>query len=68
MVGSNSVDEFESLSNNGTWILIDFPLIKFLYHANRSTILSQPYFWKSGKMTLTLPKWGLGSPPGLLKL
>jgi hypothetical protein len=29
---------------------------------------SQPYFWKSGKMTLTLPKWGLGSPSGLSKL
>jgi hypothetical protein len=24
--------------------------------------LSQPHFWKSVKMTLTLPKWGLGSP------
>jgi hypothetical protein len=29
---------------------------------------SQPYFWKSRKMTLTLPKWGLGSPSGLSKL
>jgi hypothetical protein len=27
-----------------------------------------PTFWKSGRMTLTLPKWGLGSPPGVLKL
>ncbi len=26
--------------------------------------MSQPYFWKSGRMTLTFPKWGLGSPPG----
>jgi hypothetical protein len=30
--------------------------------------MSQPYFWKSGRMTLTLPKWGLGSPLRLLKL
>jgi hypothetical protein len=30
--------------------------------------LSQPHFWKSVRMTLTLPKWGLGSPRGLLKL
>jgi hypothetical protein len=30
--------------------------------------LSQPYFGKSGRMTLTLPKWGLGSLSGLLKL
>jgi hypothetical protein len=30
--------------------------------------LSQPYFLKSVRMTLTLPKWGLGSPPGFLKL
>jgi hypothetical protein len=28
----------------------------------------QPYFWKNVRMTLTLPKWGLVSPPGLLKL
>ncbi len=28
----------------------------------------QPHFWKSVKMTLTLPKWGLGSPLGLPKL
>ncbi len=30
--------------------------------------MSQPYFWKSGKMILTLPKWGLGSLLGLPKL
>jgi hypothetical protein len=24
-------------------------------------------FWRSVRMTLTLPKWGLGSPPRLLK-
>ncbi len=28
----------------------------------------QPHFWKSVKMTFTLPKWGLGSPSRLLKL
>ncbi len=31
-------------------------------------IMSQPHFWKSVRMTLTLPKWGLGSPSGLPKL
>jgi hypothetical protein len=31
-------------------------------------IMSQPHFWKSVRMTLTLPKWGLGSPLGLPKL
>jgi hypothetical protein len=30
--------------------------------------MSQPHFWKNVRMTFTLPKWGLGSPPGLLKL
>ncbi len=30
--------------------------------------VSQPHFWKSVRMTLTLPKWGLGSPPGLPNL
>jgi hypothetical protein len=29
--------------------------------------MSQPHFWKSVRMTLTLPKWGLGSPLGLPK-
>jgi hypothetical protein len=38
VAGSNSVDVFQSLSKNGTWILIDFPPIKNLYHANGSTI------------------------------
>jgi hypothetical protein len=31
-------------------------------------IMLQPYFWKSGRMTFTLPKWGLGSLPRLPKL
>jgi hypothetical protein len=31
-------------------------------------IMWQPYFWKSVRMTLTLSKWGLESPPGLPKL
>jgi hypothetical protein len=30
--------------------------------------LSQPHFWKSVRMTLTLSKWGLGNPLGLPKL
>ncbi len=38
------------------------------WHAPSSLLVSQPYFWKSGGMTLTLPKWGLGSPLGLPKL
>ncbi len=38
MASNNSIDEFQSLSKNGTWILIDFPPINFLYHANGSTI------------------------------
>jgi len=29
--------------------------------------LSQPHFWKSVRVTLTLPKWGLGSPSWLPK-
>jgi len=29
--------------------------------------MSQPHFWKSVRMTFTLPKWGLGSPLGLPK-
>jgi hypothetical protein len=29
--------------------------------------MSQPHFWKSVRMTLKLPKWGLGSPPRLPK-
>jgi hypothetical protein len=28
-------------------------------------LLSQPYYWKSGRMTLTFLKWGLGSPSWL---
>jgi len=30
--------------------------------------VSQPHFWKSVKMTLTPPKWGLGSLLGFSKL
>jgi len=38
--------------------LFDFPIV----------LLSQPHFWKSVKMALTLPKWGLGKSVGLPKL
>ncbi len=31
------------------------------------TWVSQRHFWKSVRMTLTLPKWGLGSPSRLSK-
>jgi hypothetical protein len=34
----------------------------------KTTRLSQPYFWKSVRMTLILSKWGLGSPLSLPKL
>jgi hypothetical protein len=30
--------------------------------------MSQPHFWKSVRMTLTLSNWELRSPLGLLKL
>ncbi len=30
--------------------------------------MSQPHFWKNVRMTFTLPKWRLGSLPGLPKL
>ncbi len=30
--------------------------------------MSQPHFWNNVRMTLTLLKWGLGSPLGLSKL
>ncbi len=30
-------------------------------------LVSQPHFWKSVRMKLTFPKWGLGSPPRLPK-
>ncbi len=33
----------------------------------KTTRLSQPYFWKNVRMTLTLPKRGLGSPLKLPK-
>ncbi len=36
-----------------------------LFHLH---LLSQPHFWKSVRMKLTLLKWGLGSPQGLPKL
>jgi hypothetical protein len=41
---------------------IDVLIIGFMIN-----FLSQPHFWKSVRMTLTLPKWGLGSLLGLPK-
>jgi hypothetical protein len=35
---------------------------------HESLFLLQPHFWKSVRMTLTLPKWGLQSPSGFSKL
>jgi hypothetical protein len=34
----------------------------------RRQLVSQPYFEKSARMKLTLPKWELGSPPELSKI
>jgi len=34
----------------------------------KSVGMSQPHFWRNVRMTLTFPKWGLGSPLGLSKL
>jgi len=42
--------------------------IKALAFANMNPKLSQLHFWKNVRMTLTLPKWGFGSPLGLPKL
>jgi len=43
--------------------------IMFSYNTlNYIQTMSQPYFWKSGRMTLTLLKWGLESSLGLPKL
>jgi hypothetical protein len=38
-----------------------------MYNLTERT-LSQPHFEKSVRMKFTLPKWELGSPPGLPKL
>ncbi len=48
------------------YILIYSILLKIDFMKQQN--VSQPHFWKSVRMTLTLPKWGLGSPPGLSKL
>jgi hypothetical protein len=55
--------------NHSPWLVMCF--LNSRIHIPYTVIwytLSQPYFWKSVRMTLTLPKWGLGSPPGLPKL
>jgi hypothetical protein len=44
--------------------LKEYIYIAYLYEM---TLLSQPHFEKSVKMTLTLPKWGLGNSLGLSK-
>jgi hypothetical protein len=38
------------------------------FHDRNIGCLSQPHFEGSVRSPLTLPKWGLGSPPGLLKI
>ncbi len=43
-------------------------IIVFFFFVSLHLQCHNPTFWKSVTMTLTLPKWGLGSPPGLLKL
>ncbi len=39
-----------------------------LHKPSNKLVVSQPHFEKSVRMKLTLPKWELGSPPGLPKL
>jgi len=57
---------------------IIFPSLNILQHYTKfdactivmleKLLMSQPHFWKSVRMTLTLSKWGFGSPLGLQKL
>jgi hypothetical protein len=37
-----------------------------VFHSNKTQIVAT-LLWKSEKMTPSLPKWGLGGPPGFLK-
>jgi len=48
--------------------IISFIVWKVIRIINILFRMSQPHFWKSVRMTLTLSKWGLGSPSGLPKL
>jgi hypothetical protein len=58
------------------WFVSKFEHVKFEINGkyfqknydNPKYYVLQPHFWKSVKMTLTFPKWGLWSPPGLPKL
>jgi hypothetical protein len=52
----------------GSPILSTLLDIVLLGSINLLHLLLQPHFWKSVRMKLTLSKWGLGSPLGLLKL
>jgi hypothetical protein len=49
-------------------LLVDSIKIVCLWFITMPHIMSQPHFWKSVRMTLTLSKWGLGNPSGLSKL
>jgi hypothetical protein len=50
--------------------LLELGLGKMIFSFSPSSqcVLLQPYFEKSVRMRLTLPKWELGSPPRLPKL
>jgi hypothetical protein len=49
-------------------------MVQLMYHVNSwKNVLKNnnpvaTLFWESVRMKLTLSKWGLGNPPGLLKL
>ncbi len=56
------------VSNSGLPFRVGHKIHLDTFQLHFSTLLLQPYLWKSGRMTLTLLKWGLGSPPKLPKL
>jgi len=46
------------------------PMLKevFTNYTQTKVVHVATLLWESVRMKLTFPKWGLGSPPGLLKL
>ncbi len=61
LCGDNWVYKYRMKSNH--WFLKPVKTLRF-----HVVPMSQPHFWKSVRMTLTLSKWGLRSPLGLPKL
>jgi len=74
------MQDLHTISFNSSFFLVTFIFyfinfgkkirIKFKswFRLKGRLVMLQPHFWKSVRMTLTFPKWELGSPPGLLKL